>query len=103
MKAAHADLKALDRVLALVSPSMAVAAEGRGRPSTTAEVAEQTLREKGLELDDPRLPGLIDRVSAAMNQWASKGKVARTGTADGGRGGLWEVAMLDAYPGQSDG
>lgn len=122
LKSAEADLKAIDRVLAMVSPANAASAvvarsgrprsaaagggglfdhgdlapaalaalRGIGRPATSAEVSVAMLADKGLPGDDPRLPGLANRVSGALNEWASKNQVQRAGNGEG-RTVLWTV------------
>jgi hypothetical protein len=119
LKAAETDLKAIDRVLAMVDPAfsasrdaprattasrdrlfdhgkLAPAALGAlhdlGRPATSTEVAEAMLKAKGLPNDDARLPGLTNRVSAVLGEAATRGHVIRAGLRDNGRTVLWEAA-----------
>ena len=120
LKALEADLKAFDRVLALVDPAMrgsgaptarpVIASSGQqlfkhgelaevtlaalrelGRPATSSEVAVTMLAARGLPGDDPRLPAVSNRVSATLSQWASKGRVERSGVSETGRTIYWQV------------
>ena len=121
IKAIETDLKAIDRVLAMVSPSMVMATAPRGssaaaggcglwgageltpeimealttlgRPATSADVAEVMLASKGLLPSDARLPGLASRVSAILGAKAEKGLVTRRGMAENGKAALWEAVV----------
>lgn len=122
VKAVEVDLKALDRVLAMVSPNMGMPTAPRGpsaaagggglwgageltpaimdtltdlgRPVTSADVAEAMLASKGLPPSDARLPGLASRVSAILGAKAEKGLVVRRGMAENGKAALWDALRV---------